>query len=84
MSALTQTPGDVPVNASSIPTDHANDAAADAQRPKDVASHRGRSYARCCCAFTTAAAVTAAVAGVAFQLYGKEIMGAYSDWMSHT
>ncbi len=52
--------------------------------PKVATSHKGRSYARCCYAVTTVAAVTVAVAGTVFQLYGKEIMGAYTNMMNHT
>ncbi len=55
-----------------------------AEAPKVATSHKGRSYARCCYAVTTVAAVTVAVAGTAFQLYGKEIMGAYTNMMNHT
>ena len=62
----------------------APDADASDEEPKATASHKGRSYARCCCAVTTVAAVTAAVAGVAFQFYGNEIIGAYSNLMHHT
>ena len=52
--------------------------------PKVTTSHKGRSYARCCYAVTTVAAATVAVAGTVFQLYGKEIMGAYTNMMNHT